>query len=368
MKFFLFLAFISFQFFTQVSLAQSINYEKRMIKKLTSEKFSGRGYVDDGMKRSAEFIAKKFKQNGVKPFTDSYFQKFNFPINIIQNAELSIQHKKLTYGVDFIVHPASTSNQSNSITSENLFFSFDNQRKIASLSQIQSDSTEFIIDEGFKDFADHIDFAKVISQFDSRFEAINVLGYILGQNTDSLIVITAHYDHLGKVGDVMFAGANDNASGVAMMLGLTKHYKKEKPKYTTVFIAFGAEEAGLIGSDYFVNHPFFDLKKIKFLINLDILGTGEEGIQVVNSSLYSKEFEILNNINQNQNYLPQIKSRGEACNSDHCPFHLKGIKSFYIYTLGGSSFYHDPRDDFESISLANFGGVKNLLIDFLAAL
>jgi len=82
-------------------------------------------------------------------------------------------------------------------------------------------------------------------------------------------------------------------------------------------IAFGAEEAGLVGSKHFVEHPLFDLKQIRFLLNTDIMGSGEEGITVVNATLFKPEFEKLIELNEEGNYLPQIKSRGPAANSDH---------------------------------------------------
>src|SRR5690606_28250433 len=165
-----------------------------------------------------------------------------------------------------------------------------------------------------------IDDYRIESEFNPEFKARNVVGMIEGKNKDSIIVITAHYDHLGKVGETIFPGANDNASGTAFLLSLAKHYAKKQPNYTLVFIAFAAEEAGLIGSYHFAENPMVDLRKIKFLLNFDIMGAGEEGIQIVNSSIFTKEYELLNQINSKKNYVKQIKKRGESCNSDHCPF------------------------------------------------
>ena len=127
---------------------------------------------------------------------------------------------------------------------------------------------------------------------------------------DSFIVLTGHYDHLGHMGkDTYFPGANDNASGISMLLNLAKHYSefKGENKYSILFIAFGAEEAGLIGSKYFVNHPIFPLTNIKFLINMDLMGTGEEGLMVVNGKVFEKEFNLLNDINKKHNFFPKIK-------------------------------------------------------------
>lgn len=65
-----------------------------------------------------------------------------------------------------------------------------------------------------------------------------------------------------------------------------------------IFIAFAAEEAGLIGSEFMVENPILPLKDIRFLLNLDIMGSGEEGVTVVNSTLFEKEFQLLCNLNK----------------------------------------------------------------------
>jgi Zn-dependent M28 family amino/carboxypeptidase len=106
-----------------------------------------------------------------------------------------------------------------------------------------------------------------------------------------------------------FPGANDNASGTTMLVTLAQYFKENPSKYNLVFIAFAGEEAGLVGSEYFVNHPFFKLKKIKFLLNLDIMGSGEEGITVVNATEHKKEFEVLDKLNKEENFLSKIKKR-----------------------------------------------------------
>src|SRR5690606_27118787 len=132
-----------------------------------------------------------------------------------------------------------------------------------------------------------------------------------------------------------------------------------------VFIGFAGEEAGLVGSQYFVENPLVDLSKIKFLLNFDIMGAGEDGIQIVNSSVFTKEYDLLNRINSDKNYIKQIKKRGEACNSDHCPFYKKGVPSFFVYTLGGAGFYHDVFDTADSLSLSEFQDLKKLFIEFI---
>lgn len=196
----------------------------------------------------------------------------------------------------------------------------------------------------------------------------NVVGYVRGsEQPDSFIVFTAHYDHLGRMGkDVYFPGANDNASGVAMLLNLAKHYSSpaNRPKYSIAFIAFGAEEVGLIGSAYFVAHPLMPLPHIRFLVNMDILGTGDEGITVVNSTLHNPEFVKMKQINDTNHYLPLIKPRGKAAISDHHFFTEKGVPCFYIYTLGGIKAYHDTCDKPGTLPLTEYDDLFRLLRDF----
>ena len=153
-----------------------------------------------------------------------------------------------------------------------------------------------------------------------------------------------------------------------MLLELAYFLKEQPSTYTTVFIAFTGEEAGLLGSHYFVENPLVPLKKIKFLLNLDMVGTGDEGIAVVNGSIHEKEFDLLKKINHEGNFVPNIKKRGEAANSDHYFFHKSGVKSFFIYALGGTKAYHDINDKPENLPLTRYKEIFGLIHLFLTNL
>ena len=206
------------------------------------------------------------------------------------------------------------------------------------------------------------------AKFFKNYSSQNVLGYIKGkENPDSFIVFTAHYDHLGQMGKtVYFPGANDNASGIAMLLSLAKYYSQaeHQPKCSIVFMAFGGEEVGLLGSQFYSTHPLFPMNRIKFLINMDILGTGEEGIMVVNGTIFDSQFKTLQKINSDRNYLVAVKPRGKAAISDHYFFTEYKVPSFYIYTLGGIKAYHDTCDRRETLPLTKFENLFSLLRDF----
>jgi Zn-dependent M28 family amino/carboxypeptidase len=203
-------------------------------------------------------------------------------------------------------------------------------------------------------------------QFKEHYLTRNVSGYVKGTSQpDSFIVFTAHYDHLGQMGDgIFFPGANDNASGTSMVLNLANYFSQHLQKYSVAFILFSGEESGLLGSGYFVEHPLFPLEKIKFLINLDIVGTGDEGIKVVNATAFPKQFDQLVKLNDEEHLLKVVSPRGAAANSDHYPFYEKGVPCFFIYTMGGIAAYHDVYDRAETLPLTEYEDLLKLLIGY----
>ena len=206
----------------------------------------------------------------------------------------------------------------------------------------------------------------VENKFVKKFNASNVTAMVMGtQKPDSFIFITAHYDHLGGMGaDTYFPGANDNASGVALLLSLAKYYASHPQKYSIGFILFGCEEIGLVGSKYYSENPIIPLNKIRFLTNTDLAGTGIDGITVVNATTFPKEFALMNKVNDAGKYLTKINARGEAANSDHYWFTKKGVPSFFFYTLGGIAAYHDVFDKAITLPLNEQADLQTLMIKF----
>ena len=196
----------------------------------------------------------------------------------------------------------------------------------------------------------------------------NICYYIENEKTNKSIFFTAHYDHLGQFGPVTYNGANDNASGVALMLTLAEYFQKHKDEIpiNLYFIAFTGEELGMLGSKAFVNnHLYMNCDGCDFVINLDLVGTGDDGICVVNGKVFDKEMSLIQKINDENNYFKHIQVRGEACNSDHCPFYMKNIPSIYIYTKGGTQAYHDINDNADQLPLTKFNELFNLLVKFV---
>ena len=110
----------------------------------------------------------------------------------------------------------------------------------------------------------------------TEVKGINMIGYIQGK-TDNVIVISAHYDHLGVVKGEVFNGADDNASGVGGLLKIATYFAKNKPNNTIIFAAFDAEEMGLQGAKAFVANPTVAIDKIKLNINMDMIAHNDKG-------------------------------------------------------------------------------------------
>jgi Zn-dependent M28 family amino/carboxypeptidase len=147
---------------------------------------------------------------------------------------------------------------------------------------------------------------------------------------------------------------------------LAKYFKQHPPKYSIVFCFFSGEEAGLEGSKYFVSNPYFKLNQIKFVLNIDIMGSADNGVTIVNATKHINDFTALVNINSEKGYLKEIKSRGPTANSDHYYFSELGVPSFFIYSMGSVRNYHDIYDSAENTPLTKFNEVQSLMIDFVA--
>ncbi len=373
---FIFTSLFSFVFF-QLH-AQDISYNRKVVDTLTSPYFWGRGYTNDGMKKAANFLAEEFKTIGLKPLNNKNFlQSFSYSANTFPgDMEVTINDKKLIPGVDFIVSPDSKGikakgnlEQSDSVSYINrehrIILSFEN-KLTWSASQKTEDITLIQVDK--KNFTETPKKIKVNieNKFVEKFDASNVCAMVPGtQKPDSFIFITAHYDHLGGMGKhTYFPGANDNASGVALLLSLAKYYAAHPQKYSIAFILFAGEEIGLLGSKYYTDHPLVPLKNIRFLTNTDLAGTGIDGITVVNAAVFTKEFALMNKINGEHKYLVSIGARGKAANSDHHWFTELGVPSFFFYTKGGIAAYHDVFDKANTLPLNEQADLQQLLIKF----
>lgn len=197
---------------------------------------------------------------------------------------------------------------------------------------------------------------------DSTRTGENVIAY-LDNGAENTVVIGAHYDHLGmggegslyREGPAIHNGADDNASGVAMMLHLADTLSKQNaPKNNNyLFMAFSGEEEGLLGSNYFVKHPTIDTKKVTYMINMDMVGRlNKENTLAVYGLGTSPIFKEV--VNKNAGVLNIIENESGVGPSDHTSFYLADIPVLHFFT-GQHEDYHKPSDDIEKV---NFEGMK----------
>lgn len=359
-------------------------YARKVVDTLTSKTLEGRGYTHDGMAKAAAYIQKSFKQIGLVPLAGkSYLQPFTYSVNTFPGkVALRINDIPLVPGKDFIPSPASVGvtakgrlvqkDSSHYIDPENRII-VERQNKLTwSVAQEVADYTLIQIDSArFATLGQPaaIDIA-LENKLINSFKASNVCGMVKGtQYPDSVIFLTAHYDHLGGLGtETYFPGANDNASGIALLLTLAKYYASHPQPYSIGFICFAGEEAGLLGSLHYTQHPLLPLEKIRFLFNMDMVGTGDDGITVVNASEFTGAFAALQRLNEAKKYLPAVNPRGKAANSDHYPFSEKGVPAFFMYTLGGIKAYHDVFDKSATLPLHEIKDLSCLIKDFFSYL
>ncbi len=193
--------------------------------------------------------------------------------------------------------------------------------------------------------------------------AHNVVGVIEGSDPilkNESIVIGAHYDHLGRGGEGSLAtrsgeihhGADDNASGTAGVLELARIFSSQRPKLkrTLVFIAFSGEEEGLLGSNYYVNHPLWPLDKTVAMINMDMIGRMKDRKLIVGGVGTAKEWRQLLSAS-NGGFELTMNEDGYGP-SDHSMFYSKQIPVLFFWT-GTHNDYHKPSDTSEKINYAD---------------
>ncbi|MFM7730386.1 MAG: M28 family peptidase [Flavobacteriales bacterium] len=189
----------------------------------------------------------------------------------------------------------------------------------------------------------------------------NVIAFLDNQ-AQTTIIIGAHFDHLGW-GDenslwtgtrAIHNGADDNASGVSMLLELSK-WLSQHPEGTTqnnyLFIAFSGEEKGLYGSNYFAKNPTMPLTRVSCMLNMDMVGRlNNEGALAVNGTGTCKEWKKILKKAKVEGIQSVFSESGMGA-SDHTSFYLMNLPVLHFFT-GQHEDYHKPSDDFEKINVA----------------
>ena len=294
------LAVTLFLFIFIISCSSENTYKNKMksdVEYLSSDQLEGRSTGSKGANLAGKYIKNRFKELSIKPMgEDGYFQKFSFKPK-------AHPHEKITVS-DSIIE--------NSIT------------------------------------------------------ANNVIGFI-NNNSDNTVVIGAHYDHLGYGGEgslyrdsdiKIHNGADDNASGVSLMLDLAAKLK-DNINNNYLFIAFSGEELGLLGSNFFVKNSTINIKSINYMINMDMVGRLNTDNTLAVYGLGTSPIFKQTIKSNNQNF-KIIENESGIGPSDHTSFYLSDIPVLHFFT-GQHSDYHKPSDD---SNLINYKGM-NLISNFI---
>jgi hypothetical protein len=208
---------------------------------------------------------------------------------------------------------------------------------------------------------------------DSTITGTNVVGYI-DNKAEKTVIIGAHYDHLGMGGNgslyaegaAIHNGADDNASGVGVLLKLAERLKDTLTKSNYLFIAFSGEEMGLLGSNYFCKNPTINLDKANFMVNMDMVGRLREDKTLSISGVGTASIwkQVLNATN------PEFKlvlSESGVGPSDHTSFYLQDIPVLHFFT-GQHEDYHKPSDDFEKLNYEGMEMIENYIFEVITEL
>jgi hypothetical protein len=202
-------------------------------------------------------------------------------------------------------------------------------------------------------------------------KATNLVGYIPGKS-DKAIVVTAHYDHVGKRNGEIYNGADDNASGVGALLAAATYFKAHKPEHTMVFVALDGEELGLQGANAFLENPPLPLQQILLNVNMDMLSINDKGELYASGTYQNPTLKP---------YVQQIAARPQAHlvlghdrpeqqhddwtnQSDHYQFYKHGIPFIY-FGVEDHPHYHKPTDEYVNVNKTFYPDAASLVLDFI---
>ena len=397
--------------------AQDMALYKQIVEELSSAKYQGRGYANDGANMAGYYLHKEFEKAGVDV---AVCQPFTIDINTFAGEmQLWVDGKELTPGVDFSmreyspgvhgefpVYHVDTLNfdpekmyadlakpeYANCFVACEFWFAYRHGQDFARLQKSGECSNAGLIQtwtspikfykayghrvvekpiiwmtpeaaKGIKTLRADID-----NEFLKGYGLFNVIAKVEGRRHDSCYVFTAHYDHLGNLGEkVYYPGANDNASGTAAIVTLAAYYAKNRPEYDMYFIAFSGEDSGLCGSEFYVQHPLVPLEQIKYLFNLDMIGDNNPVQYCEVSDEGTRGFALFEQINDEQHYFKSL-NRGElAGNSDHYPFAQRHVPCIFFENEEGDAFkyYHTPYDNYEHAIFDSYEPIFRIVRDFV---
>ena len=345
-----------------------VRFLKREVRQLC--RFEGRGYAGRGYQKAARYLYRRFQKMGYKTRIDT----FQHAIRYVKKAYVRPHGSRpWRVGIDFWPSPMSPSVKGYFIVDTvplpgKLWMIPDTMSLQEALRQALSNRVQGILRPVRKVNASYADdplpllliettyrpAAGTQMEISIQIQQEEVQNYnIIAEKPgiqDSFWILGAHYDHLGRVGRTVFWGANDNASGVAFLSLLARRLSRDTLPYGVMWVAFGGEEAGLLGAYYFVGRHARHLERLKGMLNFDLMGYGEKGIAVVGAK-DQEDFwkQVVRHRPPSLAEVPHLL-RPNAPNSDHYPFREKGYPALFFYLQGGPGYYHDPLDRPETLS------------------
>jgi aminopeptidase YwaD len=396
-------------------IAQDTKYVRKHLIKLCGPEMHGRGYYKRGDSIAAFYMADEFKRMGVQAFPEGYIQRYNFNVNVVNEVMVRIDGQELVFNHDYVVGPYTGSAKGTfRPVILNASLMNDPDKFLTTLQETPSPKAVLLDSAGLrnpglfrfiKDLALNGQFGisavievcantpgtypgrrqekvahvlvgrkavpaspeklelNIVADYTDNYPTQNVIGFLPGQ-TDQYIVFTAHYDGYGSYGEGNYnPAAEDNGSGTAMVMDLARHYLAgKKPYYSVAFMLFSGEEVGLMGSKNYVANPMFPLDKIKLVINLDMVMTGQDGVFLFNGNGRPNEAAIVQKINEEHKYMKSIDLRDGTANSDHFPFQEKGVPAIFFLTKGASGRGHGPDDTYDKLPLYAYENLFKLVI------
>lgn len=367
---------------------ESDNLVEESLNYLTSNECNGRRYNTEGNKKAQDFIIDKFEEIGLEKYHDSYMNSYNHPIvkftehDVILNDKHSFEIDK-----DFIV--SSFNNKLLSLpisfnsdhTDECIFVCNDSKKLLPARENKNVKAILYANNNGHKGLpilnvpSDKLflnisqDMFKTLKNTEDgnlklKFDYLNcdikdnnIVGKITGTNTNSALVLSAHFDHVGSSYDEIWTGALDNASGDAVLLDVAsavqKLYSSNKPNCDIIFCALNSEEAGMYGSRSFASNLREEYENI-ININLDSLGQKNSEILYIDddNNVDSETINFIQDFFKEKDY--KVSLRKEEYTSDHLSFIDNNILSYNLTTLAPFENYeylHTPKDTIEKLDM-----------------
>lgn len=295
-------------FLILISCKQEYKHENKIkadVVFLADDKLEGRETGTEGERLAADYIAKRFKEIGLEgKGTEGYFQDFSFKPT--QDAHSEVQFTEV--------------NEDGTVTGR------------------------------------------------------NVLGYI-NNNAEQTIIIGAHYDHLGHGGagslyreadEAVHNGADDNASGVAVMIDLAGKLKTANTNNNYLFMAFSGEEMGLLGSNYFVKNATVATESVNYMLNMDMVGRLKaDSTLAIYGTGTSPIFK--QTVSSNNDNFKIVEHESGVGPSDHTSFYLADIPVLHFFT-GQHEDYHKPGDDSEKLNYEGMDLISGFIFDIISDL